>query len=634
VLRLSKKMYFEKNFELHKNNPKKTWDLLKEAANLTKSNDTVEQIIVNNELITDPTKIANEFNNFFVKIGVEISESILPTNAKAEDFMPNIDNLNEIDLGTTNPSNICGLIKSLQSKYSLDSDGLSTKLLKEIAAEISVPLSHIFELSLTTGVFPQKLKKSRTVPVFKAGNPNMCDNYRPIALLSSISKILEKLVSTKLVEHLDSNNLLYEHQYGFQKNKSTEHNLIHAVNFIGNAFNENKFCLGVFFDLKKAFDVCSHEILLMKLEKMGIKGVALQWFKSYLAERTQCVDINGSLSDEKDIEISILQGSILGPILFLCYINDLFGVTTLLTLMFADDTFTLKSDSDINNLIRSVNTEVNKMAIWFRANKLAVNKNKTKFIIFRSKGKKIQDNIEPLLFDENETNTPFNQNLVTTLERYHNDHINKDCRAYKLLGVYLDEYLNFDQHLNHVSRKLSRSLYCIRMAKNNVNANGLRSLYYALIHSHLNYCPIILNCLTKTNLTKLAKVQKKAIRIISKSAYNAHTAPLFNNLKILPLDLIIRQANLMFMHSVHYNYSPTSFQQVWQLNAVRHGDRNLRNNDHYNLPVPRTEQFKRLPLYSLPLEWNKSEELSLYNNRTTFKHALRDKLFLELSANI
>ena len=176
---------------------------------------------------------------------------------------------------------------------------------------------------------------------------------------------------------MESNNLLYEHQYGFQKNKSTEHSLIHAVNHIGKAFNENKFCVGVFFDLKKAFDVCSHDILLMKLEKMGIVGTALNWFRSYLKDRTQIVDINGSFSNERQIKISILQGSILGPILFLCYINDLFSVTNLLTLMFADDTFGLKSDSDIVNLIDSVNIEIKKMAVWFKANKLAVNISKT-----------------------------------------------------------------------------------------------------------------------------------------------------------------------------------------------------------------------------------------------------------------
>jgi len=298
-------------------------------------------------------------------------------------------------------------------------------------------------------------------------------------------------VSVKLVNHLDFNNLLYKHQYGFQRNKSTEHNLIQALNYIGQAFNENKYCIGVFFDLKKAFDVCSHEILLMKLERMGIRGTALEWFKSYLSDRTQFVDINGNHSSEKKIKISILQGSILGPILFLCYINDLYRVTDLFTLMFADDTFSAKSGSDLNLLVQDVNAEINKMAIWFRANKLAVNKSKTKYMIFRTRGKKVDTNVPNIVFDENERDCPFNPDFVTILERYHNNHQNSDGQAYKLLGVYLDEHLTFDAHVNHLCKKLSRSLYCIKMAKNNINPPGLRALYFALIHSHLSYCPII-----------------------------------------------------------------------------------------------------------------------------------------------
>ena len=371
-------MYFDKNFDLFKRNPKKTWDLLKEASNLTKSNDKIEKLIVNNVPTHDPELIANEFNDFFVKVGVDISESIVPTTVTAEIFMPDLQNIEQLDLDGTNATHFCDIVKSLQPKSSLDVDGISTKLIKKIAVEISRPMSHIFNLSLTQGIFPSKLKKGCTVPVFKSGDQFSCDNYRPIALLSSLSKVLEKMVSIRLVNHLDLNKILYKHQYGFQNGKLTEQNLIHALNYIGTAFNDNKYCIGVFFDLKKAFNVCSHEILLMKLSKMGISGVALNWFRSYLSNRTQIVDINGTHSRERNILISILQSSILGPILFLCYINDLHLVTDLLTLMFADDTCSLKSDTDLNALVNKVNAEVNKMAIWFRANKLAVNKSKTK----------------------------------------------------------------------------------------------------------------------------------------------------------------------------------------------------------------------------------------------------------------
>jgi len=298
------------------------------------------------------------FTTFFVNIGTEIANSITPTDHKPEDFIPTYENLEPLQLNDIHPTLICDIIKSFQSKGSLDSDGISTKLLKAIKNEISTPIAHIFNLSVQQGKFPGKVKKSRNVPIFKSGDPTHCDNYRPISLLSTLSKILEKIISIQLVNHLDRNQILYEHQNG--RNKSTEYILIQVVNFIGNSINENKYCLGVFFDLKKAFDVCSKDILLMKLEKIGITSVALEWFKSYLSDRTQFIDISGNHSTEKDITTCILLGSILGPILFLIYINDLQFVSKSLTLMFADDTFGLKSDKDLHSLIDATNRDKTK----------------------------------------------------------------------------------------------------------------------------------------------------------------------------------------------------------------------------------------------------------------------------------
>ncbi len=167
--------------------------------------------------------IANKFNNFFTSVGVNIAESIVPTTVKAEDFMPILENVQNLDLGTTSQVHVCDIIKSLKTKNSCDTDGISTKLLQKLAPEISWLLAHIFKLSLNSGVFPSKLKCSRTVPIFKAGRSDLCDNYRPISLLSTLSKVLEKMVCVQLVNHLDRNKILYEHQYGFQRNRSTEH---------------------------------------------------------------------------------------------------------------------------------------------------------------------------------------------------------------------------------------------------------------------------------------------------------------------------------------------------------------------------------------------------------------------------
>ena len=232
----------------------------------------------------------------------------------------------------------------MEAKTSVDSSGINMKMIKFLKYELAKPLAHLFNLSLNSGIFPSKLKTSRTVPIFKSGDNTSCDNYRPISLLSSISKILEKIVANNLVSHLENNNLIYENQYGFLRNKSTVHNITMLTNKIAKELNEKKFVIGIFLDLRKAFDVVGHDILLQKLKKLGINDIELKWFTSYLNNRQQFTDISGKHSSYRPIDISVLQGSILGPILFLCFINDLHLATDLFTLLFADDTSGLDSD--------------------------------------------------------------------------------------------------------------------------------------------------------------------------------------------------------------------------------------------------------------------------------------------------
>jgi hypothetical protein len=299
--------------------------------------------------------------------------------------------------------------------------------------------------------------------------------------------------------------------------------------------------------------------------------------------------------------------------------------------MFADDTFSLQAGSNINDLIQIVNSEINKMAVWFRANKLAVNINKTKYIIFRMRGKHLPPDLPDIVYNENELNVQADPLLITTLERYHDNHPNDDCRAYKLLGIYLDEYLSLDSHTNHVVKKLSRSLYCIKQARNIIPPKGLLALYYALIHSHLTYCTSIMGGITAKNRNKIIKIQKKAIRIITNSPYNAHTNPIFSELHILPFNLLIKQAQLTFMHSIEYKSAPSSFDRTWQKNIDRDPTYNLRNAADYHLIQPRTEAFKKSPLYALPAAWNAlSPEIKLQQNKTTFRWALRAHLLEEI----
>ena len=632
ILRKSKQMYYEKTLRANKKKPKKTWDVIKEATFGHAVKSQIEKINANGNILTDPFKISNEFNNFFTKIGTEIANSIRPTTKKYSEYLPVNPNTPTLDLGTTGPIHISDIVKTLDSKKSTDVDGISMYLIKKIITEINVPLAHIFNLSLSKGVFPDKLKTAKVVPIFKSGKKDSCDNYRPISLLSTLSKILEKIVSIQLTNHLDINKLIYKHQYGFQKNKSTEHSLLHLSNFVNTAINENRYCIGVFLDLKKAFDVCSHKILLYKLEKLGIKNTALNWFESYLKNRNQTVDINGKKSDYKNIDISVIQGSILGPILFLCFINDLPMSTILFTLLFADDTACLASGNDLEQLVAMVNTELNKLAIWFRSNKMSVNLSKTKYIIFHAKNKKVDDANLPVIFNNNEQGEPIDPSLVTPLERIHNNHVDANSRTYKLLGLHLDEQLSLNTHCDILGKKLTKSLYFLKRVQNILTKEALTSLYHAIFHAHLLYCSIIISGASSNALNKIKILQKKAIRTITKSKSREHTEPLFKQLKILPFDKIVQMSKINFMHAVRYKYAPDTFHSTWQLNEDRNLDYEMRNATDFNLPVPRTEFFKKQPMYSLPLAWNSFNDMKLQPNKTTFQKYVKEFLLSELAS--
>jgi len=237
-------------------------------------------------------------------------------------------------------------------------------LVKQIFTNISIPLSHIFNLSLSKGYVPSQLKVAKIVPIFKSGDSQSMDNYRPISLLSVFSKILERVMCARLVTYLESNNIISPNQYGFRKKHSTLHPVIHLLNKVTQASNEKKVSLAIFCDLRKAFDTCDHEILLNKMFSMGIRGAELAWFRSYLKDRSQFVKIGNAESTLLTVLKGVPQGSVLGPILFLIYINDLPKCSLLYALLFADDTTLFASANSLEELIKFVNVEFKKIVTF------------------------------------------------------------------------------------------------------------------------------------------------------------------------------------------------------------------------------------------------------------------------------
>ena len=433
------------------------------------------------------------------------------------------------------------------------------------------------------------------------------------------------------MHYLNTNNLIYKHQYGFQKSKNTIHPMIHLINELGKAKNEKKVSIGVFCDLSKGFDTISHTILLQKMEKLGIRGKALEWFRDYLFNRKQFVYVNNVNSDYRNIRTGVPQGSILGPILFLIYINDLPNVTSLVTFLFADDSNFLISGKNVQDLIVRLNTELKIICDWFRANKLSLNPQKTKVMFFNIKESSMDwENVNIFLnFNNQNENDP---NLMTKLNCIRST---DPIPAVKFLGLYLDANLDFKYHIKCLQKKISRSLYTLKCMKSILNERALLSIYFAFIHSHLLYCLPIYSSGIISNIKPLIKLQKKAIRVIAGKRYNSHTAPLFHGYDILPLPQLADFSKLSIMYDFIRNRMPTSFNDFWQKNSQMN-ELNLRDANLFYIPTCKYDHLKRFPAYHYQKLWNgiiENISLTEFQPKESFLKNLKKLLLNEVETN-
>ena len=388
---------------------------------------------------------------------------------------------------------------------------------------ISGPLSTIFNISVQEGVFPSKLKQAKVTPVYKSGDETDPGNYRPISLLSIFNRIFEKLMYQRLKNFLDKNDIFFKSQYGFREKHSTQHAVIDIVDIIQNNMDLKLFTCGIFLDLKKAFDTVNHSILLKKLNHYGIRGIINDWFSSYLPGRSQVTEIDSNLSTISKISCGVPQGSVLGPLFFLIYINDFHNSSAKFSFyLFPDDTNLLYAGKNLRSLEETVNNELVKVSDWLNANKLTLNATKSNFVIFRPYQRKIDYSVNIQMCDNS-------NHFLTSLE----------CKNHvKYLGVLLDSHLSWKYHIDNVALKISRIIGVIARLRHLVPFNTLLSIYRSLILPYLSYGLASWGQAAKSHLQKLLVLQKRALRLMYFCELRAHAVPLFISSKSLPLNML------------------------------------------------------------------------------------------------
>ena len=554
--RTSKQKYFN-NLKSTLSNPeissKKKFTILKRLTN-TGKNSNIPPLIDNDEIIHKPAKKAEVFNNHFAKKSKLKGAHEEPPEL---DPIPTLNDLNEI---TTSHYEIGPLIKGMKNA-DFSPCGVPARFIKEIysryGSKISSPIANLLNIIFKSGTYPQIWKTANITPVYKRkGAKTDKNNWRPISILPTLSKICESVIHHRVLRHLLDNNIITEKQAAYLPKDSTTNQLLYIVHQIKLGWAKKKISHACFLDISAAFDAVWHKALLAKLRQINIKDNSLKLLQSYLKDRKAKTVVDGAESSEQPVDAGVPQGSRLGPLLFILFINDIIDNLESTPHIFADDTTLIATGSDTIETVNLLNRDLEKVSAWAKKWKVTFNAGKTKDLIFT---KKAIDNPQPLIFNN------------TAVDR---------VNSHKHLGVILTKNLSWDEHLNSIIKQVNLKLSMIYNVRQ-LSRRTLDIMFKMHVRSCIDYCIQVFGpSLNSTQIDKLDKLQYRAARITTMAMKFTSKQKVFIDLGWECIEKRIEYLSLCLFHKIHIHETRSQIRQC--LPPVNQYPNFTRSNKHYS----------------------------------------------------
>lgn len=590
VIRNAKKYFFDTFYNEASNKSKAVWSIINNNLGNKGIKNEISELSIDNKSITDSFIIAQQLNTHFIDLPAKLNYELGDTPDINYDAIPAYPTM---FLKPVTENEIFNIINELKNTYSAGVDNLSPNLIIKSVQFLVAPLTYLINLSLSKGMFPSTLKIAKVLPLYKKGDNTLPDNYRPVALLSTISKILERVIFNRILNFSDKYNILSKAQHGFRKKHSTQTAIMKFLEKLYEDINKNKKCAGLFMDLSKAFDLINHTILVQKLEKYGVRGKVKDLLTSYLTDRYQIVEVDGIKSEKLKIDFGVPQGSVLGPLLFLFYVNDLPNFFDEFLIMFADDNSYLCCGKSMENTLSSLQDNVDKFSDYFKTNRLFLNVSKTVFIVFSPR------------------NSVYDKSHLIKI----NGKTISQVNVTKFLGLNIDNALSWGTHIDTMAKRLSSTCYALFRLSKLASRNTLLSYYYAHFVSRVSYGIIFWG--SSHNSERLFKLQKKAIRYIAGASKGETCKIFFKNLQILTLPCIYILEILIYIKNNLNLFLPNNY------------NHNYNTREGYNLMIPlhSLSKYEESPKYMSIILYNKlPNRFKSITNLNTFKRDVKSYL--------